>query len=373
MKDRYTIYLLGKLPPPFMGPSVAFSILVNSRLKDYFHLHYLDTRVNLSLNTLGKWSINKLLLNLKIYSRYSRDLKQLKPDLILVPLSQSLAGFIKDSVFLWLAKWNGIKPIVQLRGGNFKYWVNSSGWFTRWYVKKVLSISSDVLVLGKSLRYMFTDYFPEERIHVIPNGGDFHSDCKKNESPVVRIAYSGNLQPSKGIEDVIRALIILKSKLTGFSVHLDVMGTWRDEVTKSRCISLVKEFDLPVFFFNQISGQELLDNLFRSDIFVFTPREQEGHPWVIIEAMAAGLPIVATPMGAIAESVEEGVNGFLVSPSQPEMIAQRLERLISDPQCRLDMGTKSRLRYEDLFTEEKMINRYRDTFNQIITGSQGLN
>lgn len=107
-----------------------------------------------------------------------------------------------------------------------------------------------------------------------------------------------------------------------------------------------------------------MEFLGNADIFVFPPRAPEGHPWVIVEAMAAGLPVVSTDRGAIAECILDGQNGFIVPVNNPGQIAIKLKQLISDNALRERMGKESRKLYEENFTEEKMVERLSETFEK---------
>ena len=115
-----------------------------------------------------------------------------------------------------------------------------------------------------------------------------------------------------------------------------------------------------------VYGRNKYDLLLSSDIFVFTPVQEEGHPWVIIEAMEAGLPIIATDRGAITESVIDGKNGFIVEKENPSQIAERIQYLIDNPEQRKRMGEESRRLYLENFTEEKMIRRLSQTFHSVL-------
>jgi glycosyltransferase involved in cell wall biosynthesis len=108
------------------------------------------------------------------------------------------------------------------------------------------------------------------------------------------------------------------------------------------------------------------DLLSDADIFLFPPREPEGHPWVIIEAMAASLPIISTDQGAIIESVIDGSNGFIVPPFQPDIIADKIKLLVSDPILRKKMGAESLNYYKKEFTEERMVEKLTNIFNTVI-------
>src|SRR5688572_8365935 len=151
------ILVLGKLPPPYMGPSVAFEIIINSGLKKIYDLHYLDVKANESLLTLGKWNLKKVFINLRIYKKLFSMLNEVKPDLVLIPISQATLGFIKDSVFILLCRITGTKVMIQLRGSEIRKWIIRSSWLTKLYVKFILSLPSGVIVLGENLRYLFAD------------------------------------------------------------------------------------------------------------------------------------------------------------------------------------------------------------------------
>src|SRR5258706_244026 len=126
------ILILGKLPPPYMGPSIATEIILNSSLKNNFDLIHIDTKANESLLTLGKWSFKKIIKNNTIYFRMWKSVLNNKPDLVLIPISQTTVGFIKDSVFILISKLSGRKVLLQLRGSDFKNWIqNKTSFFTK--------------------------------------------------------------------------------------------------------------------------------------------------------------------------------------------------------------------------------------------------
>jgi glycosyltransferase involved in cell wall biosynthesis len=101
-----------------------------------------------------------------------------------------------------------------------------------------------------------------------------------------------------------------------------------------------------------------------SDIFVFVSR-WEGLPLVIIEAMLAGLPVVATRVGGVAELVEDGVTGFLVPPGDAAALSQALEKLLDDEARRLAMGQAGRERALQRFTLERMLTQYRALYRDL--------
>ena len=289
-----------------------------------------------------------------------------RPSLILIPFSQDTIPFIKDSVFIIIARLFSSKVLLHLRGSNLQNWLRQSSSITRWFVRRIFRLSHGVIVLGNNLRYLFRDYFPDDKIFVVPNGCNFNLPrVQKPADGIIHILYLANLQASKGIEDVLLALAELKKQnVSGF--ELKVIGMWRNEEFRIKCMKLIEENSLPVTVFPPKSGNEKMAEMCTSDIFVFTPREPEGHPWVIVEALAAGLPVISTNQGAIVESVLEGLNGFIVPENSPAAIAERIKQLMNDETLRRKMSAASRKHYEENFTERSMVERLTAAFNQVI-------
>ncbi|HTA60867.1 MAG TPA: glycosyltransferase [Bacteroidia bacterium] len=358
------VLLLGKLPPPYMGPSIATEIILKSSLKEHFELIHLDTKINHEISAFGTWSFGKVFRNLSIYFKMISLARKMKPDIVLVPISQTTTGFFKDSLFILIAKFFGRKIILQLRGSNFKTWISNSSSSNKWYVKYILKKTQGIIVLGNNLKHLFENYYPKDKIFVVPNGGDYTFPIK-NESGEVKILYLSNLLASKGIEDVFRAIEIV-SKKTDVKFSIDIIGSWYNIEEEKRCLSIKESSHLPINVHLSKGLDEKFKYLANADIFVFPPREPEGHPWSIVEAMAAGLPIISTDMGAIIESVIDGKNGFIVEPKHPEQIAEKLELLIKNEGLRKNMGAAGRELYLANFTEAKMVEKLTATFNNII-------
>jgi glycosyltransferase involved in cell wall biosynthesis len=91
-----------------------------------------------------------------------------------------------------------------------------------------------------------------------------------------------------------------------------------------------------------------------SDVFCL-PSRSEGFSNALLEAMACALPCVATRVGGNAEAIEDGVSGFLVAPQDPDLIADRLLRLLRQPEAGRHMGQAARQRVEEKFTVEAMM------------------
>jgi glycosyltransferase involved in cell wall biosynthesis len=363
--SKAKVLLLGPLPPPYMGPSVATEILLRSALKEKFMLIHLDTNVHQNITTLGVWTVGKIYENILLYVHLAYLILRFWPGLILIPISQTSLGFFKDSVFILLARSFNRRTLLQLRGSNIQSWLRHSSPLTRAYVRFVLERTQGIVVLGGNLRHLFRDYFGDDQIYVVPNGADFRMKPRAKDNTYPRILFLSNLSLSKGLEDVLNAVYLLNKNFT-LRFRLDLVGAWESAKTEAKILGLINQFRIPLTLHPAVDGEKKFTFYDAADIFVFPPREPEGHPWVIVEAMAAGLPIITTDQGAIRESVKNGLNGFIVEEKRPDQIADKIKYLIENPEIRKKMGDESRRLYQENFTEEKMVERLSFAFNSVL-------
>lgn len=363
--DKFKVVIVGKLPPPFIGPAVATNILLNSKLKDRFDLLHLNTTVNKTVEEFGKGKLSKVGKNITIYRNLLGLLRKQQPELILIPISQTTLGFLKDSVFILLAALFPTKIILQLRGSNFKNWMNSANFMTRAFVQFSFNRTKGMIVLGNNLRHLFEDYYRPEQIYVVPNGCDIVIPEVNKKSEKVQLLYFANFLPTKGIKEVLEALVILKNE----GIHnfeMKAVGAWDNEEYKQGCMTLLEKNQIEVDFHSPMSGDKKWQSFANADIFLFTPNSPEGHPWVIVEALSAGLPIVSTDQGAIVESVLDMHNGFIVEAKQPIQIANSLKMLLTDAAKREVFGENSKEQYLNKFTEKQMVENFSQVFTTIL-------
>jgi glycosyltransferase involved in cell wall biosynthesis len=349
------ILILGKRPPPYIGPAIATEIIINSTLRNEFELIHLDTSDHRPVNTLARIDFTNLWLALKQYLKLFIYILKYNPELVYIPAGQTKVGYLRDSVFLIITKLFSKKLLCHLRGGNFYNFYNGSGKLMKYYIMHIHRLVDGQIVLGNNLRMLFTGILSEEKIFVIPNGGNFN--IKKSIRPkTLTILFVGNFIKTKGVMDVLNAF----SMLSNFeNLQLQLVGDWNEPETRKEIEYFLDNHpNLPINLVGIKMAEAKFEILSMASIFVFpTYYINEGHPWVIIEAMAAGLPIISTNHAAIPESVFDGVNGFLVEKRNPSQIAEKIQFLIDNPIIRQTMGKKSRTLYEQYFTEEIMINK----------------
>lgn len=148
------------------------------------------------------------------------------------------------------------------------------------------------------------------------------------------IGTIANFYPPKGLKYLVEAAEHFKNK---DDVVFVIIG---DGQERKELELLITNYQLQhkVLLLGQIPDAYKLLNAF--DIFVL-PSVKEGFPWVVIEAMAAKLSVVATRVGAIPEIIEDGKNGFIVEPARPEQIAAKIQDLLNDEHLRQELGIQA--------------------------------
>jgi len=101
------------------------------------------------------------------------------------------------------------------------------------------------------------------------------------------------------------------------------------------------------------------------DVFVLPSGQPEPFGGVVMEAMAMGLPVVATAIGGSVDQVAEGETGFLVPPADPLAMADRIERLLRDPDLRGRMSQAGPRRIRECFSLDRMVSRLESLYTEL--------
>jgi glycosyltransferase involved in cell wall biosynthesis len=363
MKPR--VIFIGALPPPYMGPTLATEVILASSIREEFELIHLDTSDHREIDTLGAFDFTNIWLAVRSYFVLTWLILRHWPRMVYVPISQTTIGYLKDSGYILIAKVLGRRVLCHLRGGNFANWMAGASGLTRLYVRAVHGLVDGQIVLGECLRKLFAGFVAPARIHVVSNGKNCDYRAAPRHNARQQLLYLGNMVRTKGVMDVLHATPAIARACPG--ADFVFAGSWEDPVLRQEIEEFIAAHpELPIRWLGTVSGQRKKDALEQADVFAFpTYYPPEGHPWVVVEAMAAGLPIISTDQGAITESVLDGVNGYVIAKQSPEAVAEHAIRLLQDPELRRVMGQKSRQRYESHFTEAAMVAQLARAFRAI--------
>jgi len=174
---------------------------------------------------------------------------------------------------------------------------------------------------------------------------------------VIVIGMIGRISPGKGHEQILQAVKILKDKNAG-KLLLIVAGSAAEseKVYEQRIIELAKNLDvmnIAKFLGFRSDVPELMAAM---DLLVF-PSHEESFGVTLIEALAMGLPIIASNTAGIPDIIVNGETGLLVPPRDPESLANAIWGLINNKELRSQFSVKGRKRAEKYFNEEEIISK----------------
>jgi glycosyltransferase involved in cell wall biosynthesis len=342
------LLVVGPLPPPYHGVTVSTSlVLANPYLLERFAVEHLDTSDPREIGNIGKWELTNILLGLRALTSLVSRLRG-RQGILYLPLSQNAPAFLRDSLFIHTAALLGWKVAVHLRGSDFRTFYSESGVVLQHWIRMTLRRVQGVAVVGESLRWVFEGLVPPERISVVPNGtpDPRHDEVARDPEHVLFLSH---LRRRKGVAQAVEAaLLVLEARPTA---RFTFAGTWESPDLERELRRWCEQSDGRIEFRRAVHGSAKAALLGSAGIFLFPPVEPEGHPRVVLEAMAWGIPVVTTDRGAIKETVVDGRCGFVLDDPEPRLLADRVLVLLDNDALRADFGQAARRIYLDRFTQ----------------------
>ncbi len=251
---------------------------------------------------------------------------------------------------------------------------------------KPLDILADAMshVITVNSRAVLADVMRRERVRasrlrLIYNGVPPFEDRTADQKRRIRQALGvdqkstailtvANLIPYKGHADLLRAA----KRVIDRGGRACFLLAGEDRGIRVRLEQLARSLGVSAYLRFLGRRQDVADLYAVGDLVVL-PSHEEGFSNVILEAMAAGLPVVATAVGGNPEAVVHGVTGWLVPPRQPRALADRILDLMAHPARAAKWGQRGRLRALSLFSMEKMIREHRRLYGRLAVGRQRKN
>jgi glycosyltransferase involved in cell wall biosynthesis len=219
-------------------------------------------------------------------------------------------------------------------------------------------VDAQVSVFAKGARMLERQLkLPEGTVRVIHNGvsdSPIESLARPVDGPL--IGTIGRFAPQKGQDVLLHALNLLP----GVTAVLVGDGPDRESLERmARDLGIETRVLLPGW------AEDPRSWLPTFDVFVL-PSRLEGLPLVIIEAMLASRPVVATSVDGVPEEVVDGRTGLLVPPDDPQALASAVQSLLEDPDRRARMGRKGRRLAKEGFNLEKMVSSYESLYDELL-------
>lgn len=380
-KTRKNILVLGPLPPTVGGITTFISGLLDSDLREKYRLIAFGTErptfgifksasdytivIRIGFLTLLEslvWTISHLLAFPFILLRH-------RPEIVHINTA-SYWSFWENALYVIMSRVFFRKTILHIHGGKFEVFYENSNYLVKSSMRGILNLPNKVIVLSSSWKRFLAKLVPECKISIVQNYvdlsafGTFHGEDKSSDGTngVVTVLFVGGSEAKgKGLYDVVNAVSLVAkqsrnvvfvfvacSGIKGLNATLEQKGV----AAYTRILGFVR-------------GAEKTKVFAESDIFVL-PSHAEGLPITMLEAMAAGLPIIASSVGAIPDVIQDGENGFIIQAGDYEALAEKILILVRDVTLRREMAKNNVDVIREHYSKNMVLLKLRNEYDKLL-------
>ena len=278
-----------------------------------------------------------------------------------------MAGFVGT----YAARYLGIPSVVSIRGNDIERAAFDPGKFSHviYALQNADAVTTNANTLARKAKA-----FVDREIHIIPNGIDTERFKPMDKNEVLAetlgvegqkskvIGFVGELREKKGLATLLSAYAQIAKTVP---VSLLIVGEVREGEDKK----YFEEFkstnpQLPITITGQIPHKDLPAYYSLMDVFVH-PSLRDGMPNAVLEAMACGKPVIATPVGGVPDLIKDGKNGVLVKVNDAGMLAGRILNLFENAETGKTLGRHARESILDQFAPEKELQANLSIYRQL--------
>jgi glycosyltransferase involved in cell wall biosynthesis len=359
---RPVVLVLGPHRDAVSGVSTHLNCLFGSRLAEEFSLVHFQVgaegRTERAIGRLARLLISPLSLALAILVR--------KAAIVHLNTSLNAGAYWRDLAYLIVARSCGARVLYQVHGGVLPqqfFRGRALTAFLRW----TLRIPDAIVVLARSELAAYRSLVPAQQVRALPNAIDCApyarvSRSRSDPAQPLKLAYVGRLIRSKGLYEAVQAVSVAKRH--GVKATLVIAGSGPEE---SALREYAHRLDVAceVRFTGPVCGDRKIGLLAQADAFVLATYHPEGLPYALLEAMAAGLPVITTRIGAIPDVLAERVHGLFVPGRDPHAIYRAIVALSADRERLARMSAACRARIAAAYSVERLSGELRRLYAEL--------
>jgi len=365
------LLLIGPLPPPYGGTEVVTELLQKADWGAW-PMSFFDSSKPIRNDERGKLRPKNVGLNMQKLSQLTKRLWVSRPSFVWLPLAQNVTGFLRDSAYVLLARVMSARAVLHFNGATFDRFYAGRGPIFRWYVRLVLRRAHSIVVPADRLRSQFEDIQSQVPVFFLHNALTGSRYAALSSAPRTRrdgfnVVFIGHVSEAKGALDLIRAVPKIVAAVPAFRLRLagqiisdDSNSEFMDRAQRKHSDPRVLADEIGVTrfvdFLGPVSAERVVELLREADVFAL-PSYSEGFSIAMLEAMAAGLPLVLTPVGAAPEILAPNENCLFVTPGSPPALAEAVCRLAADAGLRERMAEANRRLVSERFLEQHFSRR----------------
>lgn len=249
-------------------------------------------------------------------------------------------GLVEKGFYCLLARAAGKGVVLRTGSGSVANLSRKTLW--HWWLRKVFGACHVICSQGTYWTRCFQQYREAtNKIVVTPNGVliPVKAAVPRQREPLT-VTFVGRIEKEKGLNEALEAFLRVRQTHPKTQLLLAGQGSGETSLRKKvEALGLTRD----VHFLGWLSRDEVHDLLARTDVFIM-PSHSEGMPNALLEAMAHGVAVIATPVGAVEDLVEHAKTGRLVPVGDVAALANEIRLLLDDPGLRARLGEQGRQR-----------------------------
>lgn len=280
--------------------------------------------------------------------------------------SASRGSFWRKALCCLWARVCRVPYVFHVHSGEFPvFYAQESGALARWVIRRVLMSAGCVLALAEPWRDALARIAPGARIEVLPNPVELPETAAM---PALRpsgqtLLFLGRLREKKGVFDLLAAFKGVVQRVPDARLVLAGDGDLEGARGRIAELGLLGRVELPGW----VDGAQKQAMLESADALVL-PSYFEGLPICVLEAMALGIPVLATRVGGVPDALDGGDCGLLVEAGDVPALTEGLVRVLTDSKARVEWRTRARRKAEAVYASRRVVARLSGIYAELEHG-----
>lgn len=378
------ILFIAPLPPPLAGPEISAKLFLRSQVNDCFRIIPLNTNFRTSNSEKGRVGFEMFIAFFKLHFHVIKNLIRHKPKIVYYYVTATMLGWLGKDI--WVILWSklfGRKIVIHMRAGHFRTNYQRANSITKYIIKRVLNVTDFNLAQSPSLAKQYHGIVKDtSKVGFIYNMIALEKYSQDNYTAYNEniILFLGHLSHAKGYCNVLQAIpkvakhypnikfcfagtLITKERNVMFnSVNQEPIDFLDPEIVYKTYIQ--NKYESNYMYLGKLEEKEKKEWLKKCNLFIL-PSYSEGFSMAVLEGLASGKPIVASPVGAFKDILQNGKNGILITPGDVEAFSNGILTLLKDKTLREEIAANNRI-LRKKFGVCKVSKKYNELFKNVI-------
>lgn len=320
---------------------------------DKFNITFIPTHIE-------KGSVYKMIYFIKSLIQIIFIIPTKKIDVVHMHVAER-GSFYRKSIIVLMCKRFKVSTILHHHGAEFDLFYNQASRNKQKYISYILENVDINVVLSEKLTQMITSKAPKAKVDFLYNGVNIGENNLYNKE-AKNILFLGRLGTRKGTYDLLSAIKKIDNDID-FNIKVYLCGDGEIEEVKKDVTDLgIQHRVAHVGWIGKKEKEEFFNN---ASINIL-PSYNEGLPMTILETMAYGIPNISTNIASIPEVIEDGENGYLITPGDIDSLAGKIIELVDNAELRLSLSISSYNTISSKFSLESNVNKLKKIYSSLV-------